>query len=208
MEALRKSVDRLSIVSRERWSGELRKMLFGKNVKDSLGALVNIGGLKYMNQLMREMSECVPEPGDKSLLEMAVEAVAKLEEEGVEDEAQRLAAFFGNVGMLRAGVRDKSGKIRYPRHEHIGGLMAARALKHMGIDKDLAEDVKRIIQGRDEARVKKERQQKQLAHREHQQMQQDEKATRKKERAARHRALLERHRRYARRRRAKQTPEE
>lgn len=203
MEALRQSVDRLSIVSRERWSGEFRKMLFGRNVSDSLGTLVEIDGLKYMNQLMREMSECVPEPGDKSLLEMAVEAVAKLEEEGVEDEAQRLATFFGNIGMLRAGVRDKSGKMRYPRHEHIGGLMAARALKHMGVDKDLAENVKRIIQGKDEARVKNERRQKQLAHKVHQQLQQDEKAARKKERAARHRAMLERHRCYARRHRAK-----
>ncbi len=199
MKALKESVERLAIVSRERWSAEFRKMLFGKNVKDSLGNLIEIGGLKFMNQLMREMSECIPEPGDKSLLEMAIESVAKLEEEGIEDEAQRLAAFFGNIGMLRTAVRDKSGKMRYPRHEHVGGLMAARLLKHMGVDKNLAEDVKHIIQGRDEARVKRERQQKQQAHRENQQHQQDEKAARKRERAARHRAMLERHRRHARR---------
>ena len=204
MEALRQSVERLGIVSRERWSAEFRKMLFGRNVRDSLGTLVEIGGLKYMNQLMREMSETTPEPGDKTLLEMGVDAVCKLEEEGVEDEAQRLAAFFGNVGMLRAAVRDKSGTMRYPRHEHIGGLMTGRLLKHMGIDKALAEDVKSIIQGRGEVRRKKERQLKLEAHKELQQTQQVEKAQRKKERAARHRAMLERHRRYARRRRAAQ----
>ncbi len=198
MEALKHSVERLAIVSRERWSAEFRKMLFGRNVKDSLGVLVEIGGIKYMNQLMQEMSETVPEPGDKSLLELAVEAVARLEEEGVEDEAQRLAAFFGNVGMLRAAVRDKSGTMRYPRHEHIGGLMAGRHLKHMGIDKALAEEVRDIIQGRGEVRRKKERQLKLEAHREHQQAQQADKAQRKKERFARHRAMLEAHRRHAR----------
>ncbi len=202
MEALKHSVERLAIVSRERWSGEFRKMLFGKNVKDSLGVLVEIGGLNYMNQIMREMAAFVPEPGDKSLLQLAVEAVARLEQEGIDDEAQRLAAFFGNIGMLRAAVRDKSGVMRYPRHEHIGGLMAARLLKHMGVDRDLADDVKRIIQGRDEARVKKERQQRQQAHNAHQKQQQDEKAARKRERAARHRAMLDEHRkRYSRRRR-------
>lgn len=206
MEALKHSVERLSIVSRERWSAEFRKMLFGRNIKDSLGCLVKIDGLKYMNQLMHEMSECIPEPEDKSLLQMAVEAAVRLEEEGIEDEAQRLAAFFGNVGMLRAAVRDKSGKMRYPRHEHIGGLMASRALKHMGIDKDLAEDVKHIIQGRDEARVKKERQQRLEAHRELQQHLRDEKAARKRERSDRHRAMLERHRRHARRRKKSETP--
>lgn len=179
MEALRHSVERLAIVSRERWSAEFRKMLLGRNVRDSLGVLAEIDGLKYMNQLMREMSETVPEPGDKTLLEMGVDAVCKLEEEGIDDEAQRFAAFFGNVGMLRTAVRDKSGVMRYPRHEHIGGLMAGRLLKHIGVDKALAEEVKSIIQGRGEVR-------------------------RKKERATRHRAMLERHRRYALRRKAAQ----
>ncbi|MDE5585414.1 MAG: hypothetical protein K2I92_03615, partial [Muribaculaceae bacterium] len=150
MEALKASVERLSIVSRERWSAEFRKMLFGRNVRASLGTLAQIGGLKYMNQLMQELSETKPEPGDRTLLEMGIDAVCKLEEEGVDDEARRLAAFFGNVGMLRAAVRDKSGTMRYPRHEHIGGLMAGKLLKHMGIDKILAEEVKDIIQGNGE----------------------------------------------------------
>lgn len=176
-------------------------MLFGRNVRDSLGVLAEIGGLKYMNQLMRELSETTPEPGDKTLLEMGIDAVCRLEEEGVEDEAQRLAAFFGNVGMLRAAVRDKTGTMRYPRHEHIGGLMTGRLLKHMGMDKALAEDVKAIIQGRGEARRKKEKLLKHEMHKAQQDEQQAEKAQRRRERAARHRALLDQHRRKAARRR-------
>lgn len=204
MEALKASVERLSIVSRERWSAEFRKMLFGHNVRASLGVLAEIGGLKYMNQLMREISETTPESGDKTLLEMGIDAVCKLEEEGVEDEAQRLAAFFGNVGMLRAAVRDKSGVMRYPRHEHIGGLMTGRLLKHMGIDKAIAEDVKEIIQGKGEVRRKKEKQLKLEMHQARQDQQQAEKTRRSRERAMRHRALLEQHRKKtARRRRSK-----
>lgn len=194
MEALKKSIDRLAIVSRERWSAEFRKMLFGRNVRDSLGVLAEIGGLKYMNQLMRELSETVPEPGDKTLLDMGIDAVCRLEEEGIEDEAQRLAAFFGNLGMLRAAVRDKSGTMRYPRHEHLGGLMTGKLLKHMGLDKDLAEDVKSIIQGRGEARRRKEKQLRLETHQAHQDRLQAERAERRRERAARHRALIEQHR--------------
>ena len=198
----------VAIVSRERWSAEFRKMLFGRNVRDSLGVLAEIGGLKYMNQLMRELSETVPEPGDKPLLEMGIDAVCKLEEEGVEDETQRLAAFFGNVGMLRTAVRDKSGTMRYPRHEHIGGLMAGKLLKHMGMDKELAEDVKDIIQGRGEVRRKKEKQARRKAHIEHQERQQAERSERRRERAARHRAMIDEHRkRAALRRKSKQTKE-
>lgn len=208
MEALKKSIDRLAIVSRERWSAEFRKMLFGRNVRDSLGVLAEIGGLKYMNQLMRELSETTPEPGDKTLLEMGIDAVCKLEEEGVDDEEQRLAAFFGNVGMLRAAVRDKTGTMRYPRHEHIGGLMACRLLKHMGLDKSLAEDVKAIIQGRGEVRRKKERQLKIEMHRARQDRQQAEKADRRCERAARHRAMLDSHRKKTARRRKRREKEQ
>lgn len=201
IEALKSSVDRLAIVSRERWSAEFRKMLFGRNVRGSLGVLAEIGGLKYMNELMRELSETTPEPGDRTLLEMGIDAVCRLEEEGVEDEAQRLAAFFGNVGMLRAAVRDKSGVMRYPRHEHIGGLMAGRLLKHMGVEKELAEDVKEIIQGGGEVRRKKEKQLRLEMHQTSQARQQAEKTERRRERAARHRALLEQHRKKAARRR-------
>ena len=211
MEALKKSVDRLAIVSRERWSAEFRKMLFGHNVRNSLGVLAEIGGLRYMNELMREMSETVPEPGDKSILELGVDAVARLEEEGIDDEAERLAAFFGSIGMLRASVRDKSGVMRYPRHEHIGGLMACRLLKHMGVDKALAENVKEIIQSRGEDRRKKEKQLKLEMHQAHQDRQQAERSERRRERAARHKAMLEEHRKRAARRRrnkAKQQSQE
>lgn len=216
MEALKKSVDRLAIVSRERWSAEFRKMLFGRNVRDSLGVLAEIGGLGYMNPLMRELSDTIPEPGDKTLLEMGIDAVCRLEEEGVDDEAQRLAAFFGNIGMLRAAVRDKSGTMRYPRHEHIGGLMTGRFLKHIGIDKPLADEVKTIIQGRDEIRRKKEKQLRIEKHLAHERCQKEDKMRRKKEKAERHNAMLEeysrrRPSRRRRRRKAKQptspTPE-
>ena len=208
MEALKASVERLSIVSRERWSAEFRKMLFGRNVRASLGTLAQIGGLKYMNQLMQELSETKPEPGDRTLLEMGIDAVCKLEEEGVDDEARRLAAFFGNVGMLRAAVRDKSGTMRYPRHEHIGGLMAGKLLKHMGIDKILAEEVKDIIQGNGELRRDKEKQLRLEMHQANQDRQQAEKAERRRERAARHRALLEQHRKKVARRRQRRAKEE
>lgn len=164
MEALRKDIDRLSIVSRERWSAEFRKMLMGRNIRKSLGELCRLGALKYMNPLVREMSEKRIEPDWMSLLELGIEDAARLEEEGIDDPAQRLAAFFGRLGMLRTEVKDRHGVVRYPRHEHIGGNMAAKLLRHMGVDKDLAGEVRRIIQEKGEVRLKAERQRKREAH--------------------------------------------
>lgn len=166
MEALKASVKRLQIVSRERWSGEFRKMLLGKNIRRSLGELCRIGGLKYMNPLIAEMAEKRIEPEGMSLLEWGIEEAARLEDEGVVDPAQRYAAFFGRLGMLRTEVRDKKGVIRYPRHEHIGGNMASKFLKHIGVEAEIANQARRIIQAKDEVRHNaevKEKQERQKA---------------------------------------------
>ena len=79
--------------------------------------------------------------------------------------------------------------------------MAGRLLKHMGVDKELAEDVKEIIQGRGEDRRNKEKQLRLEMHQANQDRQQAERSERRRERAARHRAMLEEHRKRAARRR-------
>lgn len=164
MEAVKASVERLAIVSRERWGAEFRKMLMGKNVRRSLGELCRIGGLKYMNPLIAEMADKKVGPEGMSVLELGIEEAAKLEDEGVDDPAQRYAAFFSRLGMLRTEVKDKDGTIRYPRHEHIGGNMASKLLKHMRVDPEIADQVRRIIQEKDEVRHKSELKDKQEQH--------------------------------------------
>lgn len=160
MEALRECTPRLAIVSRERWASEFKKMLFGRNLRESLGTLAGIDGFRYMNQLIREMADTYPHGGKKSVLDLGIEDAARLEEEGIDDEARRLAAFFGYAGMVRAGVRDRNGSIRYPRHEHVGAAMTAKYLKRIGIDKEVADKAVAIIQEKGERRRIAERQRK------------------------------------------------
>lgn len=199
MEALKHSVDRLAIVSKERWSAEFRKMLFGRNIRKSLGVLNDIGGLKYMSPLIREMCDTIPENEVYSLSAIGIENAARLEDEGIDDEAQRLAAFFGKLGMIRAGVVDKAGIKRYPRHEHVGGYMAAKLLKHMGVSKELAESVRKHIQGKGEDRRRAEKKRKIEAHLDHQRHQMEEKEERKKIRMMLHKKRMEAQRRHKKR---------
>lgn len=196
MEALKSSVDRLSIVSRERWSAEFRKMLLGKNIRRSLGELCRIGGLRYMNPIMAEMAAKKAEPDDMSILEWGIEDAARLEDKGVDDPAERYAAFFGRLGMLRTEVKDRNGNTRYPRHEHIGGNMASKLLKHMGVDAETAHQVKRIIQAKGEVRRNAELKEKRERHKAVLMRQQQDKERRRNERAERHRAMLEQHEKY------------
>lgn len=195
MEALHKSVRRLTIVSRERWNAEFTKMLLGRNVRKSLGILNEIGGLRLMNRTMHEMSTKRPYPDNPTLMETAIEAVGSLDDKGVNDPAMRFAAFFGNIGMLRTGVVDRNGELRYPRHEHTGGLMATRILRRMGVADDLAHDVGEIIRNTGEKRLRLEKQQRIERHLEAQKCLQAARQKKKQEKAKRHHAMLEEHKR-------------
>lgn len=199
-DALAHCIDRLQIVSRERWGAEFRKMLFGKNVEKSLGELCRLGGLRHMNQLMAEMQKKTT-PDGKSLLEAGLEEVYRLEQEGVDDEARRLAAFFSHIGMLRTEVRDKRGAVRYPRHEHVGANMAAKLLKRMGVEPQVAEEVRRIMEARGEERRKLEKQQKAELMDRLQKEKHADSLRRKAERIERHLARQEEEHREARERR-------
>lgn len=179
-EALAANIDRLAIVSRERWAAEFKKMLFGRNLRQSVGELARLDGFKYMNQLVYEMSKKRPWDGEKTVLDMGIEDAARLEEEGVDDPALRLAAFFGYAGMVKAGVRDKNGVLRYPRHELTGAAMAGKYLKRIGVEKSVADRVVALMRERGERRRQAERREKIEAHTRKQQKAHEEKLERKK----------------------------
>lgn len=186
MEALEANISRLAIVSRERWAAEFQKMLFGRNIGQSLLTLARLGGFAYMNPLVREMSQKCPYDGDKSILEMGIEDVMKLEEEGVDNSAKRLAAFFGYIGMLRAGVRDRNGVLRYPRHEHTGAAMLSKLLRQLKIDKGTSDLAIDIVRQKGEVRRIAERRRKIDAHHRAQHAQHEARLERKRIRQEEH----------------------
>lgn len=189
MDALEANIERLAIVSRERWASEFQKMLFGKNVRRSLGTLARLGGFRYMNPIVREMSLKCPYDGDKSILEMGIDDVVRLEEEGETSPSKRLAAFFGYVGMLRAEVRDRNGALRYPRHEHTGAAMTSKLMRQLKIDKAVSELAVDIMEEKGELRRITERQRKIDAHHRAQQVQHEARLARKQARMEAHKAL-------------------
>lgn len=181
-EALAANIERLAIVSRERWAAEFKKMLFGRNLRQSIGELAKLDGFRYMNQLICEMSRKRPWEGEKTVLDMGIEDAARLEEEGVDDPALRLAAFFGYAGMVKTGVRDKNGSIRYPRHELTGAAMVAKYMKRIGVEKEVADRVVALMRERGEKRRIEERKKKIEEHTRKQQEAHWAKLERKKQR--------------------------
>lgn len=165
MKGLKNNVDRLGIVSHERWSAEFQKMLFGRNIRRSLGTLNELGGLVYMDPILREMSKKKIGEQRESLLDRGVAAAIALEEKGVNNPALRLEAFFSEIGKLRTAVTDSKGNTRYPKHGFTGSFMAAKLLRHLGLEQKTVEDVKLLMQARGEEREALERLEKAEAYR-------------------------------------------
>ncbi len=77
--------------------------------------------------------------------------------------------------------------------------MAAKLLKHMGVSKELAESVRKHIQGKGEDRRRAEKKRKIEAHLDHQRHQMEEKEERKKIRMMLHKKRMEAQRRHKKR---------
>ncbi len=132
--ALRRNINRLSIVSRERNRSELTKMLTGEHPVEAMTKLREVGALKYMVPLLGEMSGTmgkntnVPRQELEGLWNRTMERLDRIEDN---DTALRLAALFADSGRLRTRVKNKRGAVSYPHYETVGANMTRRSLKSL-----------------------------------------------------------------------------
>lgn len=136
MEALRRNIGRLSIVSRERNRAELSKMLAGNDPVKALTMLRELGALNYMHPLLGEMSghhneSNFPKEEVEELWNRAMRSISRIEDH---DLALRLAALFAESGRIRTRVRNRKGVVSFPNYEMVGSNMARRALRSLKFD--------------------------------------------------------------------------
>lgn len=143
-EAMRRNIDRLSIVSRERNRSELSKMITGDKPALALTMLKDLGALKYMLPLLGELSgslsknPSIPHEEIDTIWSDAMKTLDNLEDN---DMALRLAALLADAGRLRTRVRNKRGVVSYPNFETVGANMVRRALRSIKIEPEELEDI-------------------------------------------------------------------
>lgn len=155
MEALRRNIGRLSIVSKERNRSELGKMVAGNDPVGALTMLRELDALNYMLPLLGEISGHRSERS-KENEELEEDKVAgpafhkfpKEEADKIWDKAMkslslipdhdlplRLAALFADCGKVRTRVRNRKGVVSYPNYETVGASMARRALRSLKFER-------------------------------------------------------------------------
>ena len=138
--AMAAMADRLEIVSVERISDELSKLLLGRFPRAGLELLVDTGlaaqVLPELPALRLEIDEHHQhKDGYDHTLQVLERAIA-LEEDGP-DLVLRLAALLHDIGKPRTRRKEPGGGVSFHHHEVVGASMARRRLQALRFPKDV-----------------------------------------------------------------------
>lgn len=144
--AMKRNVDRLSIITVERINTELCKILMSKNARQGIELINEIGAMKYV---IPELEQCIGlgqnsyHFGDVWVHTMAVlENHCNLFEP---DLICRLAALLHDIGKIECRTVDEHDRVHFYDHEFIGSDIAKRILQRLKFDNKTIDEVCFII---------------------------------------------------------------
>lgn len=144
--AMKRNVDRLSIITVERINTELCKILMSKYARQGIELINEIGAMKYV---IPELEQCIGlgqnsyHFGDVWVHTMAVlENHCNLFEP---DLICRLAALLHDIGKIECRTVDEHGRVHFYDHEFIGSDIAKRILQRLKFDNKTIDEVCFII---------------------------------------------------------------
>ncbi|MEW5883465.1 MAG: HD domain-containing protein [Armatimonadota bacterium] len=143
-DAIRRTRERLRIVSAERIRNELVLMLEHTTAADALDDLMDLGLLELF---LPELKEGVDvDQGDyhsKPVWEHTLDVVRNAAVHG--DLRITLAALFHDVAKPRTKGVDDEGRIRFFGHERVGAEMTREAMRRLRFSRDLTEQVAALV---------------------------------------------------------------
>lgn len=144
--AMKRNVDRLSIITVERINTELCKILMSKYARQGIELINEIGAMKYV---IPELEQCIGlgqnsyHFGDVWVHTMAVlENHCNLFEP---DLICRLASLLHDIGKIECRTVDEHGRVHFYDHEFVGSDVAKRVLKRLKFDNKTIDEVCFII---------------------------------------------------------------
>ena len=156
VQAMRALADRLSIVSLERVSDELSKLLRTANPVPGIRLLVDTGiaelVLPEVPSLRLEIDEHAHHKDvyehSLTVLEQAIdlERTRRPKSESDADLVVRLAALLHDIGKPATRKIEPGGVVTFHHHDVIGAKLAAKRLKHLRFDNDTVAAVSRLIE--------------------------------------------------------------
>lgn len=146
-ESMKRYVDRLEIISKERIKDEFNKILLSDNASMGIRTLCDIGAMKY---IMPEVEEMIGlEQNAYHFGDVFEHTMALLDYDTQhfqsEDIAIRLALLLHDIGKIRTRTVGDDGRVHFYEHEFVGSDMVVDILKRLKYDNKTIDDVRFLI---------------------------------------------------------------
>ena len=146
-ESMKRYVDRLEIISKERIKDEFNKILLSDNASMGIRTLCDIGAMKYIIPEVDEMIGMEQNAfhfGDVFEHTMALLDYDTKHFES-EDITVRLALLLHDIGKIRTRSVGDDGRVHFYEHEFVGSDMVVDILKGLKYDNKTIDDVRFLI---------------------------------------------------------------
>ena len=152
--AMESLADRIGIISVERVSDELSKLLLTADPVPGIRLLVDTGlaqlVLPEVPALRLEVDEHAHHKDvyehSLTVLTQAIELESSRELDGAPDLILRIAALLHDIGKPSTKRVEGSGVVSFHHHDVVGAKLAAKRLKHLRFDKETVTSVARLIE--------------------------------------------------------------
>lgn len=146
-ESMKRYVDRLEIISKERIRDEFNKILLSDNASMGIRTLCNIGAMKYIIPEVEEMIGM--EQNAYHFGDVFEHTMALLDYDAQhfqsEDVAVRLALLLHDIGKIKTKTVGDDGRVHFYDHEFVGSNMVVDILKRLKYDNKTIDDVQFLI---------------------------------------------------------------
>ena len=146
-ESMKRYVDRLDIISKERIKDEFNKILLSENASIGIRTLCDIGAMKYIIPEVDEMIGMEQNAfhfGDVFEHTMALIDYDTKHFQS-EDVAVRLALLLHDIGKIKTRTVGDDGRIHFYEHEYAGSEMVVDILKRLKYDNKTIDTVRFLV---------------------------------------------------------------
>ena len=142
-EGMKRNVDRLSIITKERIQDEFNKMLVCDNPVMVLNLIKEIGAMEYVIPELEETYSLIQNKYHdfSTVWEHTIKVVSQVPN----DLTLRMAALLHDIGKIKTLSIDSNGNRHFYRHEQVSADMAKTILKRLKYSNDFIEKVQILI---------------------------------------------------------------
>ena len=141
-EGMKRNVDRLSIITKERIQDEFNKMLVCDNPVMALNLIKDIGAMKYV---IPELEETYDMSQNKYHFGTVWEHTLKVVENTRNDLQLRMAALLHDIGKINTRTVDDNGNVHFYKHELVSAEMCDTILRRLKYSNDFIKTVQILV---------------------------------------------------------------